>query len=273
MSKTEDKHYISKDELWQEIESYYKLDEENRANGGDGVVMPDSLGNMILTLAKKIMSAQNFSGYPFKDQMEGDAYLRMVLILSKGKFNLWSQQKNYINNSIKFTGWAPTKKCEKIMEENPDYIIAPYSVEVDDDGNEIEGAYKLNQNVMVLKPMDDIYHEKDETMVKSFKKVGLEKGMFKKSTKSSSVTLSEPVMQPSYVKKGRKYEPIMVKNNAFGYLSLIARREAVTRIKKELKNYDAIHDYQEQEFLKFLSENPEMTPQRIDDDTYSIMDE
>ena len=99
----------------------------------------------------------------------------------------------------------------------------------------------------------------------------LERGLFERKEGSEVETLCKD-KENVFICKDGVCTASMLKNNPFGYLSIIAKREAITRLKRENKNYNTIHVFQEQEFTKFLSDNPEMAPQKIDDDTYKIMD-
>ena len=262
-----DQYYLNKDDLWDQIDQYYKRDDEDRKAGGDGCDLGNDLGTMIMNIAENIMSAQNFSGYPFKTEMVGDAELRMVSVIASKKFNLWSQAQVPVLLPVSYKGWEETPKMLEYRSEHPDYVYTQYNT------NGLE-------SICVMKPIEGgFYVDEDGNRQVAYEKLKVERGMFKKGG-STLVTLhyhdEEPVMKRNkivYVNRGMintAGEAIMVKNNAFGYLSLISTREAITRLKKEKKNYTAIYDYQEQEFLKFLSENPEMAPQKVDDDTYEI---
>jgi len=265
--KNKDQYYLNKDDLWDQIDLYYKRDDEDRAAGGDGCDLGNDLGIMIMNIAENIMSAQNFSGYPFKSEMVGDAELRMVSVISSKKFKLWSQRKVPSLRPVSYKGWSKTPKMVKYEEDHPDYVYTQYN------SNGLE-------SVTVMKPIEDgLYIGSDGKERVAYEKVKVERGMFKKSTKGVvSLHYHEEDLSTKKSKVVYKYEglidsegePVMVKNNAFGYLSLISTREAITRLKKEKRNYNAIYDYQEQEYLKFVSDNPEMTPQKIDDDGYPI---
>lgn len=258
-------YYIDKDELWQSIEDYYKADDEDRAKGGDGIMLPNSIGDMLMTMAERIMSAQNFSNYPYRDQMVGDAVIRMVLVITKRKFNLWSQEIAWSLEESKYKGFKMTDKCKEILEENPEYIFSPYSE-------------KLDGSVMVLKPKPDhFYLDINNKKKQVYYKVKVERGMFvknKKGTVKIHNVLKDDKDKPlKGLVIGNDDKPIIMKNNAFGYLSLIATREGVTRLKREDKNYNAVNSFQKQEYLNFLCENPEIAPQRVDDDTYDSFEE
>jgi hypothetical protein len=262
-----DQYYLNKDDLWDEIDNYYKRDDENRAGGGSGCDLGNDLGTMIMNIAENIMSAQNFSGYPFKSEMIGDAELRMVSVIASKKFKLWSQAQVPVLRKVSFKGWEETPKMIEYRNDHPECVYTQYSTSGLD-------------SVTVMKPIEDgFYMDESGKQQIAYEKLKVERGMFKKVGKglvSIHYHDEESVMKRNkivYINRGMvnsKGDEIMVKNNAFGYLSLISTREAITRLKKEKKNYTAIYDYQEQEFLKFLSENPEMAPQKVDDDSYEI---
>jgi hypothetical protein len=270
-----EKHYIDKDVLWNEIKLYYDADEEVFKKTGERIIMPDSLGIMILALSENIMTSQNFAGYPYRDQMVGDAYLRIVSILTKRKLKLWSQDNCLAVEKTTFNGWKETTRLKELKIQNPDYIYVATCIS---NLSSIIDVYKLDNIKYVYHDFENKYHPA------IYDKITIADKLYEKS-KTDSVEIFKYIYS-DYKQDNEKnrisvnifelnddkitYTPCMKKNNVFGYLSLIAQREGVNRIKRESKNYNAIHEYQEQEFTRFLSENPEMTPQKIDDDTYEI---
>lgn len=61
----------------------------------------------------------------------------------------------------------------------------------------------------------------------------------------------------------------MQKSNAFGYLSRSATLEVIKDIKNYNRRNDTLDNYQQQEWIKFMAENPDSQPTKMDDDSYS----
>lgn len=260
------KYYIDKEELWNEIRVYYEADDANREAGGDGADIHDKLGMMINDISEKLMTSRSFSGYPYKDQMVGDAILRMVKIITERKFNLFSPAKSPIVEKRKFKGTL------EITTDIPEGCLVARGVRNDENGEE-------QDFFVMLEPIENRFHHYHGKPTQAYKKAQPVKAEIIRDHDTTTQIFC--FVESGRQKKGNHIytekeiydengELVMQKNNAFGYLSLISNNEAITRIKRENKNYEAVHQYQEQEFTKFLSENPEMAPQRIFDDTYEI---
>ena len=259
-TKKRNKNYIDKDELWNEIEKYYIEDDLDKADGGDGVTISDTLGSMIMTIAEKLMSARNFSGYPYKDQMIGDAVFCLVRILTKRQFNLRSQARTVRLESVRYRGdlhvLEPYDEDARIVvceDEDGEQIfflmeLAEDKFVIDDDGELTPAYVKTVQLKAKITPSDN------ECDIYKFAETGKFRGGVAINT-----------MMLLYDVDGKD---ILFKNNPFGYMSLAASRSAITRIKKEGEMYEAVNKMREQEYTKFLNENPMMQQQRIDDDTY-----
>lgn len=279
MSKKNEKHYVTKDELWQEIKEFYD-------SGGN---MSNTLGVMIDNIANKIMTSQNFSGYPYKQEMVSDAILRMVTTLSEGKFKLWSDAKCKKIQERTFVGY----KIEGETDLRDGEVLHVNSFSIFENALESNETTKKAENrirdvsIFDIDP-DHFFHNSSEEKVDK-------SPCWKKNRTAKGVSIihtgdPEDVLKiHTYIESDRKIngrtlyvdgvmydnneKAVSVKSNAFGYLSLIAHHEAITRIKKEKKNTEAIRTHQEDEFVLFMSENCEMTPQRIFDDSYEIDNE
>jgi len=258
------KHYIDKDELWNEIRLFYEecdlAEAENREPK-----MRDALGLMIMQIAEKLMSARNFSNYIYRDQMVGDAILCMVSILNKRQFNLISTMKAHVLEEVEFCGELIIK------EEVPDnWKIARYT---DVDGTEhfaalepLEDKFIKNEDGELEQAYIKVFNIKAEIKKDNEKRCNLYQFVEEKSRGNNYIYK----MQDVYDENG---EIIHLKNNPFGYLSLASTRIALTRIRKEGRTCKSIKKLQEQEYLDFLIDNPNIQQQRIDDDTYSIFNE
>lgn len=255
----EDKHYVTKDELWLAIKEFYDNDDK----------MSDKLGIMINQIANKLMTRQNFSGYPYKSEMIGDAILRMVSTLSEKKFNLWSDKKSKKIEKRSFYGYEFKGKFE--LEENQ--VL------------HVKNMNSLNTVSVYEKKFDMFFHDVDENgnSIKNnvWERVGPATGVnIVKSNQSNSVDVYTFIESEKEFNGRPVYESGVVydfegnviteKSNAFGYLSFIAHNEAITRIKKEKKNTQTIKIHQENEFVMFMADNCEMNPQRLFDDSYEI---
>ena len=72
-------HYVNGKEFTQDIRDYY-------SSGSDDV--GDKLGESIFKIAKGLSYAPNFINYSYKDDMVGDAIVKMFSALKSKKFNL-----------------------------------------------------------------------------------------------------------------------------------------------------------------------------------------
>jgi len=259
MSKS--KNYIDKDELWNAIKEYYDADDLDKANGGDGVVISDKLGKMLMTISEKLMSARNFSGYIYKDQMIGDAIHCLVRILTKRQFDLKSHAKTHRLSSVKYNGTLhilePIEEGSRIVRsEDVDKTVNFYLMELSDDsyvmsddGVLVPAYVRTRQIKAKIEPSDEQFY------IYKF----IETGKFRGNSYMYE-------MMELFDEDGNA---IMRKNNPFGYMSLAASRSAITRIKKEGEMFEAVNRMREEEYAGFLSDNPMMQQQRIDDDTYA----
>jgi hypothetical protein len=77
-SKSKDKaaHYVNGKEFYEQIKEYYRTDD-----------MKDILAESIHKIATGLSFAPNFINYSYKDEMVGDAVLKMFLALKNKKFN------------------------------------------------------------------------------------------------------------------------------------------------------------------------------------------
>lgn len=75
-SKTNE-HYVNGKEFYEQIKEYYRTDD-----------MTDILAESINKIATGLSFAPNFINYTYKDDMVGDAVLKMFLALKNKKFNV-----------------------------------------------------------------------------------------------------------------------------------------------------------------------------------------
>ncbi len=76
-------HYVNSGEFKAAIAEYYKTD-----------VCGEDLGEMITKIAKGLSYAPNFINYSYKDEMIGDAVVKMFTALFNKKFNLEATDSN-----------------------------------------------------------------------------------------------------------------------------------------------------------------------------------
>ena len=69
-------HYVNSKEFFEQIKEYYRTD-----------ILPDVLADSINKIAKGLSFAPNFINYSYKDEMVGDAILKMFSALKNKKFN------------------------------------------------------------------------------------------------------------------------------------------------------------------------------------------
>jgi hypothetical protein len=69
-------NYVDGNEMLEEIREFYKTD-----------VFTDKLADMMQKIAYKLASAANFYRYSYKDQMIGDALIKMIQVLKKKNFD------------------------------------------------------------------------------------------------------------------------------------------------------------------------------------------
>ena len=71
------KHYVNSREFFEQIKEYYKTD-----------IIPDVLATSLLKIATGLGFAPNFINYSWKDEMIGDAVLKMFSALKHKKFKI-----------------------------------------------------------------------------------------------------------------------------------------------------------------------------------------
>lgn len=75
-------HYVSGKDLKQQIKDYYAMGKDEK--------IPDLLGENVFKIAKGLSFAPNFINYSYKDDMIGDAIVKMFSALQQHKFNVES---------------------------------------------------------------------------------------------------------------------------------------------------------------------------------------
>tara|TARA_A100001201_G_C4063645_1_gene193488 strand:+ start:683 stop:1174 length:492 start_codon:yes stop_codon:yes gene_type:complete len=102
-----EKHYVNSKEFLEELSLYYKTDE-----------VTDTLASMITKIANGLSYAPNFINYSYKDEMVGDAILKMFSALKNKKFNLDSGNNPFsYYTTIAFHAFINRIKKEKKYHE------------------------------------------------------------------------------------------------------------------------------------------------------------
>lgn len=70
-------HYVNPKEFYEQIKDYYKTD-----------VLHDTLAESVYKIATGLSYATNFINYTYKDEMIGDAIVKMFTALKHKKFNV-----------------------------------------------------------------------------------------------------------------------------------------------------------------------------------------
>jgi len=127
--KKENVHYVSGKLLKQQIADYYKMDPD--------VIIPDDLGINVYKIAKGLSFAPNFINYSFKDDMIGDAIVKMFSALEQHKFNVDSEYNPFSYfTTIAYHAFINRIKKEKKHRE----VLTEYQETVYDEimGTELE---------------------------------------------------------------------------------------------------------------------------------------
>lgn len=115
LKKSDADFYVNPDEMWENIVDYYENDH----------IVPDSVARNIQDIAEKISFMSCFINYSWRNEMIGDAKLKMMEALVKKKFRPWRDeisldQDEIMNNKgdilVKVEGeWRKLDKEEKLL--------------------------------------------------------------------------------------------------------------------------------------------------------------
>ena len=128
---SEKPHYVNAKEFTQDITDYYN-------SGGDEI--GNKLGESIFKIAKGLSFAPNFINYSYKDDMIGDAIVKMFSALQSKKFNLDTGNNPFSYfTTIAFHAFINRIKKEKKQRQ----VITEYQEMVYD---EVINEYQLNSS-------------------------------------------------------------------------------------------------------------------------------
>tara|TARA_R100000353_G_scaffold175782_1_gene147096 strand:+ start:1027 stop:1518 length:492 start_codon:yes stop_codon:yes gene_type:complete len=101
------KHYVNSKEFLEELKAYYETDN-----------ITDNLAQMVTKIANGLSYAPNFINYSYKDEMVGDAILKMFSALKGKKFDITSKHNPFsYYTTIAFHAFINRIKKEKKYRE------------------------------------------------------------------------------------------------------------------------------------------------------------
>ena len=100
------KHYVNAKEFQEQILEYYDTDE-----------MTQELGEAIFNIANRLAYAPNFINYTYREDMVGDAIIKMVSALKNKKFNPRKGNPFSYYTKIAFNAFCNRIKKEKRAHE------------------------------------------------------------------------------------------------------------------------------------------------------------
>ena len=129
--KKKNAHYVSGKVLLQQITDYYKMGEE--------VKIPDDLGENVYKIARGLSFAPNFINYSYKDDMIGDAIVKMFSALQQQKFKVDSGYNpfSYFTTIAYHAFINRIKKEKKHREALSEYQESVYDELIGSDYNEV----------------------------------------------------------------------------------------------------------------------------------------
>jgi len=127
-SKEKKPHYVNSKEFTEDIKTYYK-------SGSDEI--SEKLGESIFKIATGLSYAPNFINYSYKDDMVGDAIVKMFSALKSKKFNIDSGNNPFSYfTTIAFHAFINRIKKEKKQRQ----VVSDYQEMVYE---ELASEYKL----------------------------------------------------------------------------------------------------------------------------------
>lgn len=126
--KKKSEYYVNPKDFLSEIEEYYKT---------DGPI-PESLAVSILKIAKGLSYAPNFINYSYKEEMIGDAVVKMITALENKKFKLGKTNPFGYFTTIAFHAFINRIKKEKKYHDTiTEYQETVYARELTEGDNSI----------------------------------------------------------------------------------------------------------------------------------------
>lgn len=226
--KTAKDYYVDPDEMWDELNNFYNQIETS--DDPDSEVMSSSLGQMIDDIATKLKYMNKFINYSYREEMTGDARLKMVKAVYDRNFTLWRTAPCTpicVENGREYVVVYNTRKNE--WEPNRTYLkIWDVVLDLDDPFEIPDPSWENTEGLDVEHPSVELFWCKDDT------------GSFVYPNDNHSDT-SEVVNTITY------------KNSPFSYFTKIAYHAFVNRIKKEKRVAEALKNYQEKVYEEMYS--------------------
>jgi len=145
MSKVKEKkpHYVNSKVLLQQITEYYNKPEDED--------MDPELAINISKIAKGLSYAPNFINYSYKDDMIGDAVVKMFTALQNKKFDITSGHNPFSYfTTIAFHAFINRIKKEKKYRE----VVSEYQESVYEDIMGSDNDVETNQRINYTSPYD-----------------------------------------------------------------------------------------------------------------------
>ena len=129
--KPKSEHYVNGKEFLERIKTYYETDD-----------LVDELSVMILKIANGLSYAPNFINYSYKDDMIGDAILKMFSALKNKKFNVESNNNpfSYFTTIAYHAFINRIKKEKKHRDTITKYQETIYDEKIGDSGVNIKNG-------------------------------------------------------------------------------------------------------------------------------------
>jgi|TARA_R110000787_G_scaffold336_8_gene1228 hypothetical protein len=223
--KTAKDYYVDPDAMWTELDNFYTLHAES--DDPKEEVMSPELGRMIDDIATKLGFMSKFINYSYKEEMQGDARLKMVKAVYDVNFTLWR-----------------TLPCTELrVEGGRDYVIL-HVVRINKE--EKSKYYMWDDKKTYLKPWDSYETYPNRVLVDDLTWVKPFCSMEVPCTGKCKCNVPIPQL---YDVVTLEDNPVMntltFRNNPFSYFTKIAYHAFVNRIKKEKKVGEVLHAYQE----------------------------
>lgn len=143
-TKKQKPHYVNRKELLQQIVDYYDQPEEDR--------IPEELAININKIAKGLSYAPNFINYSYKDEMIGDAVVKMFTALQGKKYDINSGYNPFSYfTTIAFHAFINRIKKEKKYRE----VVSDYQEMVYDQLMETDNDTATTNKVNYTTPYDN----------------------------------------------------------------------------------------------------------------------
>jgi len=138
--KPKSEHYVNGKEFLERIKNYYETDD-----------LEDELSVMIVKIANGLSFAPNFINYSYKDDMIGDAILKMFSALKNKKFNVESNNNpfSYFTTIAYHAFINRIKKEKKHRDTITKYQETVYDEKIGDTGVNIKTTSKSSDDMFL----------------------------------------------------------------------------------------------------------------------------